>query len=170
MGKGGEVRGIADRLGLLFERDLGANTSRLSRRKPVSTFPDHALDTPGNVTAAALFSSQGGGKAFGIDAEKMNMRHMMLGLFGLLSASAVTMAGTGPAAAFDYPFCIQGGEFGVPGDCSYPSYEACLATASGRNVYCNINPRVAFRAPQLDPLPQPEPRHHGRRYYRDPNY
>jgi hypothetical protein len=113
---------------------------------------------------------RGGGKAIGVDAKEISMRHVMLGLFGLLSAGAVTMAGTGSAAAFDYPFCIQGGEMGIPGDCSYPSYEACLATASGRNVYCNINPRVAFRAPQLDPLPQPETRHHGRRYYRDPNY
>jgi hypothetical protein len=98
----------------------------------------------------------------------MNMRHVMLGLFGLLSAGAVTMAGTGSAAAFDYPFCIQGAELGIPGDCSYPSYEACLAAASGRNLYCNINPRVAFRAPPPDQ--QPEPRHRGRRYYPDSNY
>lgn len=92
------------------------------------------------------------------------MRHAMLALFGLLSVSAVTVAGTGSAAAYDYPFCIQGQEFGVPGDCSYPSYEACLAAASGRGLYCNINPRVAFRAPQA------EPRHRGRRYYPDSNY
>jgi hypothetical protein len=112
---------------------------------------------------------RGGAKAIDVDAEKkMNMRHVMLGLFGLLSAGAVTMAGTGSAAAFDYPFCAQGADLGIPGDCSYPSYEACLAAASGRNLYCNINPRVAFRAPPPDQ--QPEPRHHGRRYYPDSNY
>jgi hypothetical protein len=94
----------------------------------------------------------------------MNMRHAMLALFGLLSAGAVTVAGTGSAAAHDYPFCLQGQEIGIPGDCSYPSYEACLAAASGRGLYCNINPRVAFQAPQ------PEPRRHGRRYYPDANY
>jgi hypothetical protein len=115
------------------------------------------------VTAAALFRSRGGGKAVDVDAAKMNMRHVMLGLFGLLSAGAVTMAGTGSAAAFDYPFCIQGGEVGIPGDCSYPSYEVCSAAASGRGLYCSINPRVGFRQPP------PEPRRHGRRYYPDDN-
>jgi hypothetical protein len=31
----------------------------------------------------------------------------------------------------------------VPGDCSYRSYAQCMASASGRRVYCNVNPRVA---------------------------
>jgi hypothetical protein len=88
----------------------------------------------------------------------MNMRHLLLALFGLLSASAATMAGAGSAAAFDYPYCIQGREWGIPGDCSYPSYQACMAAASGRGVYCNINPRVAFRQPR------PQPHRRGQRY------
>jgi hypothetical protein len=87
------------------------------------------------------------------------MRSTMLMGLGLLSAAMAMTAGAGPAAAFDYPYCIQGGEWGVPGDCSYPSYEACLASASGRNVYCNINPRVAFR--------QPPPPRRGRSPYPD---
>jgi Protein of unknown function (DUF3551) len=94
----------------------------------------------------------------------MNMRHATLALFGLLSASAATVAGTGSAAAYDQPFCLQGQELGIPGDCSYPSYEACLAAASGRGLYCNINPRVAFRAPPPDQPPPPEPRRRGQRY------
>jgi aspartate/methionine/tyrosine aminotransferase len=89
---------------------------------------------------------------------------MLMGL-GLLSAAVTMTAGAGPAAAFDYPYCIQGGEVGVPGDCSYPSYEACLASASGRNVYCNINPRVAFQRqqPPLRHGRQPYPDYDGRR-------
>jgi hypothetical protein len=66
----------------------------------------------------------------------------------LAAAAAATITGTAPAAAFDYPYCIQGGGWGVPGDCSYRSYAECMATASGRRVYCNINPRVAFRQQQ----------------------
>ena len=89
------------------------------------------------------------------------MRHAMLALFGLLSVSTATMVAAGPAAAFDYPYCIQGREVGIPGDCSYPSYQACMAAASGRGVYCNINPVVAFR--QL----QPQPNRRGQPY---PNY
>jgi len=72
------------------------------------------------------------------------MRNAMLAILVLLSAGAATIAGPTPAAAFDYPWCIQGGGWGVPGDCSYRTYAECMATASGRHVYCNINPRVAF--------------------------
>ena len=72
------------------------------------------------------------------------MRHAMLAILALAAAGAATAAGSGPAAAFVFPYCIQGRCWGVPGDCSYRSYAECMTTASGRGVYCNINPRVAF--------------------------
>jgi hypothetical protein len=72
------------------------------------------------------------------------MRNAILVMAALMSAGAATIAGSTPAAAIDYPYCIQGRGWGVPGDCSYRSYAECMATASGRGVYCNINPRVAF--------------------------
>ena len=72
------------------------------------------------------------------------MRKMMLAVLALGSVVAVTTTAPTPAAAIDYPWCIQGGGWGVPGDCSYRSYAECMATASGRRVYCNVNPRVAF--------------------------
>lgn len=72
------------------------------------------------------------------------MRKAVLAVMTLLAAGAVSLAGSAPAAAFDYPYCLQGRGVGIPGDCSYPSYEACMAAASGRALYCNINPRVAF--------------------------
>jgi hypothetical protein len=81
------------------------------------------------------------------------MRNVMLAMAALLAAAAATIAGPTPAAAIDYPWCIQGGGWGIPGDCSYRSYAECMATASGRRVYCNINPRVAFGRQR-----------HGRRY------
>jgi hypothetical protein len=102
----------------------------------------------------------------------MKMRYAMLGLLGLVSAGAVMTAGTRPAAAFDYPYCLQGNEFGIPGECSYPSYEACQEAASGRGLYCNINPRVAFlrpAPPDLDPVPAPY-HHHRRHHHRNPGY
>jgi Protein of unknown function (DUF3551) len=76
------------------------------------------------------------------------MRPAMLAISALLAAGAAMTAGCGQAAAFDYPYCIQGRGWGVPGDCSYRSYAECMATASGRDVYCNVNPRVAFRKPR----------------------
>jgi hypothetical protein len=72
------------------------------------------------------------------------MRNAMLALLALVSAGVATVAASGPAAAYDYPWCVQGGGYGIPGDCSYQSYDQCSASASGRRAYCNINPRVAF--------------------------
>jgi len=72
------------------------------------------------------------------------MRNTMLAMMALLAAGAATAAGTGPAAAYDYPWCAQGRGVGIPGDCSYQTYGQCRASASGRDLYCNVNPRVAF--------------------------
>jgi len=71
------------------------------------------------------------------------MRSAMLAILAL-SAATATVAVSSPAAAYDYPYCIQGRGVGIPGDCQYSTYAQCMATASGRGVYCNINPRVAF--------------------------
>jgi uncharacterized protein DUF3551 len=72
------------------------------------------------------------------------MRNAALATLVLFVAGAATLAGTAPAAAYDYPWCVQGRGVGIPGDCSYQTYGQCMASASGRAVYCNINPRVAF--------------------------
>ena len=87
------------------------------------------------------------------------MRNAMLALLALSAAGTATMAGSGPVAAYDYPYCLQGRGVGIPGDCSYQTYAQCMASASGRALYCNINPRVAF-----GPLPQ---RRAPRYYYYD---
>ncbi len=76
------------------------------------------------------------------------MRQAMLAIGVLLAAGTAMIAGSSPAAAIDYPYCIQGKGVGVPGDCSYRSYAECMATASGRDVFCNINPRVAAGPPR----------------------
>ena len=67
-----------------------------------------------------------------------------LAIMTVLAAGAASFASPTPAKAYDYPWCIQGGGWGYPGECSYQTYEQCMATASGRFVYCGINPRVAF--------------------------
>lgn len=72
------------------------------------------------------------------------MRNAILAMMALLAAGTATIAASSPAAAFDYPYCLQGRGVGIPGDCSYTSYGQCMASASGRALYCNINPRVAF--------------------------
>ncbi|QOZ33274.1 hypothetical protein XH92_17690 [Bradyrhizobium sp. CCBAU 53421] len=65
----------------------------------------------------------------------------------LLTALALGIAGLAsmaPASARDYPWCVQGRGVGYPGDCMYQTRAQCLASASGRNVTCGINPRAAF--------------------------
>jgi hypothetical protein len=66
-----------------------------------------------------------------------------------IALAAVSVLGVGasissPASAMDYPYCLQGRQTGVPGDCQYRSYRECMASASGRAAYCAVNPRYAF--------------------------
>jgi len=83
------------------------------------------------------------------------MRKTILTVMALSAAAIATMAMSGPAAAHDYPWCAQGKGVGVPGDCSYQTYGQCMASASGRNLYCNVNPRVAFGRAQRVRQPYP---------------
>jgi hypothetical protein len=64
----------------------------------------------------------------------------------LLAFGAVVLAGvvtTTPAAARDYPWCAQGGEYDYPGECAYSTYQQCQASVSGRLLFCDRNPRFA---------------------------
>ncbi len=72
------------------------------------------------------------------------MRKFILAAMALTAAGTATLASTAPAAAHDYAWCVTGRDMGYPGDCSYTTYGQCMASASGRNAYCNVNPRVAF--------------------------
>lgn len=47
--------------------------------------------------------------------------------------------------ARDYPYCIKGEYYmSGTGDCSFDTYQQCLATASGRRAYCDVNPFYRF--------------------------
>jgi hypothetical protein len=91
---------------------------------------------------------------------RRNIRHLMLATLAVGSAACATIGSASPAAAFDYPYCLQGKQTGIPGDCSYRSYQECQASASGRDAYCDVNPAFAYRRSA------PPPRR-GRGYYPD---
>ena len=76
------------------------------------------------------------------------MRKTILAGITVLAAGIATLAGSAPAAAGDYPWCVQGREVGYPGDCSYSTYQQCQASASGRYASCGVNPLVAFQQQQ----------------------
>jgi hypothetical protein len=80
---------------------------------------------------------------------EISMRRLLLTMLALSAAGVATLATSAPAAAYDYPWCVQGRGVGIPGDCSYQTYGQCEASASGRGLYCNSNPRAALnRMPQ----------------------
>jgi hypothetical protein len=57
---------------------------------------------------------------------------------------AAVVFSVAPATARDYPYCLQGQDYGYPGLCRFTSYEQCEASASGTFSYCDINPRFAY--------------------------
>ena len=59
-------------------------------------------------------------------------------MFTALSASAQ------PNDPYDYPYCLQGKDYGLPGLCQFTSYQQCQASASGTFSYCGTNPRFAY--------------------------
>ena len=77
------------------------------------------------------------------------MRKTILAGMTILAGAITTLACSTPAAAIDYPWCVQGREVGYPGDCSYTTYAQCQASASGRYAYCAQNPIFAFGQQQL---------------------
>jgi hypothetical protein len=94
------------------------------------------------------------------------MRKMMTAA-ALVGAAIASVAGAAPAAAYDYPWCVQGRGVGYPGECSYQTFRQCQASASGRNVSCGINPLVAFARrgePVYEDAP-PAPLRHSRRHH-----
>lgn len=90
------------------------------------------------------------------------MRKFGFVMMTVLVAGFASLASSEPAKAQDYPWCTQGRGVGYPGDCSYQSYAQCMASASGRNLYCGINPRFAFaqdpyrRRAYRGPYPYPQ--------------
>uniref|UniRef100_Q07MH4 DUF3551 domain-containing protein n=1 Tax=Rhodopseudomonas palustris (strain BisA53) TaxID=316055 RepID=Q07MH4_RHOP5 len=70
------------------------------------------------------------------------MRSLAIAAFA--AAAAFAGAVSTPAAAQDYPYCLQGRQQGYPGFCNFSSFQQCKAAASGTSADCGINPRFAF--------------------------
>jgi hypothetical protein len=67
---------------------------------------------------------------------------MRIAIMAVLSVGVLGALGVAPAAAVGtrYPFCIQGNDQPGLSNCTFTSYEQCLATASGRFLACIANP------------------------------
>lgn len=87
-------------------------------------------------------------------------------LLAALAVAGVAVAGAGSAEARDYRYClVEGGFASGPGTCYYNTYAQCMASASGRRAYCQVNPVFAF-AEQGRPV-KPRKVYRERRYYYD---
>ncbi|MGJ4946209.1 DUF3551 domain-containing protein [Bradyrhizobium sp. HKCCYLS1011] len=66
----------------------------------------------------------------------------------LATLSAVTLvagfASLSPADAAQDRYCLQGRIWGYPGNCQFSTYRQCLASASGTEAGCGINPAYAY--------------------------
>jgi len=63
---------------------------------------------------------------------------------GLVAIGYLAIPITSSSAATHDQYCLQGQEWGYPGNCEFSTYRQCMATASGIGAYCGINPRYAF--------------------------
>lgn len=87
------------------------------------------------------------------------MRSALLAALVLGAAAALSNA---PAQAGERAFCIKGQGHGqAHGDCSFDTYEQCLATASGLLNYCDANPFYRGHASSA-----PRRHRHHRRHHR----
>jgi uncharacterized protein DUF3551 len=72
-------------------------------------------------------------------------RHVFLAVLATISAlTTVGSISPAPAEAIQDRYCLQGRIWGYPGNCQFSSYAQCMATASGTDAYCGINPQYAF--------------------------
>jgi uncharacterized protein DUF3551 len=95
------------------------------------------------------------------------MRHVLVVALG---ACALAMSATTPASAVGvrHPFCIQGDEYPGLSNCTFDSYDACAASASGRFLYCIPNPFFASEGDDVYAYPSPYPAR--RKAARPPRY
>jgi hypothetical protein len=76
-------------------------------------------------------------------------RHVSLAVLATISAlTTVGSISPAPAEAIQDRYCLQGRQWGYPGNCQFSSYAQCMATASGTLAYCGINPQYAFARQQ----------------------
>lgn len=60
-----------------------------------------------------------------------------------MGAPARAAVSISPAAIQDR-YCLQSTQWGYPGNCEFSTYDQCLATASGTDAFCGINPQYLF--------------------------
>jgi hypothetical protein len=100
------------------------------------------------------------------------MRNVIWALMVVAGAYAL---GSSPAEAKDYRYCLVEGFQPGPGTCYYDTYGQCMASASGRRAYCQLNPIFAFQQQQYGygyndqprPVKKKKHRYHHHRHHQN---
>jgi hypothetical protein len=99
-----------------------------------------------------LILIKGGTAAAGEESNERRARHREESMKHLVSASLLALVlscaiGAAPAHAGRY--CLQGDQWGYPGNCGFSTYHQCRASASGTRASCGVNPAYGHqrRAP-----------------------
>jgi Protein of unknown function (DUF3551). len=79
-------------------------------------------------------------------------RHVSFAALAVVSAlTALGSISPADARGIQDRYCLQGRIWGYPGNCQFSSYQQCMATASGTDAYCGINPQYAFAQQRRQP-------------------
>ena len=74
------------------------------------------------------------------------MRSAIWALMAVAGAVGAYGFSSSPAeAARVYRYCLVEAFEAGPGTCYYDTYGQCMASASGRRAYCQLNPIIAFQ-------------------------
>jgi hypothetical protein len=77
---------------------------------------------------------------------KSRTRSYLMQRFLLVSLCALTLLSTiGINSASADRYCLQGRQWGYPGNCHFHTLGACRASASGTDSSCGVNPRYAHQ-------------------------
>jgi hypothetical protein len=72
-------------------------------------------------------------------------------IFPLLATASIVIfwAGSSPALANGYKYCLLGKTWGLPGSCEFSTFDGCLAFSWRTGFGCVVDPRYAFaKAPR----------------------
>jgi len=85
-------------------------------------------------------------------------RQILLAVLAAVSALAAieTIAPASAKEAIQDRYCLQGRIWGYPGNCQFSNYNQCMASASGTDAYCGINPTYTLARERSRP---PKPRY-----------
>ena len=66
-------------------------------------------------------------------------------IWALMAVAGAYAFSSSPAEARVYRYCLLEANEAGPGTCYYDTYGQCMASASGRRAYCQLNPIIAFQ-------------------------